>query len=49
MWGLLWTWKVMKELKEVRNCHSSFTKGILPGLAYTGITHHPRSPFDAKH
>lgn len=28
--------KVMEELKEVRNCHASFAKGMLPGLAYTG-------------
>lgn len=28
----------MQELKEVRNCHASFAKGILPGLAYTGTS-----------
>ncbi|CAM9402372.1 unnamed protein product [Laminaria digitata] len=31
---------VMKELKEVRNCHASFAKGMLPGLAYTGLAAH---------
>ncbi|CAM9793354.1 unnamed protein product [Pylaiella littoralis] len=31
---------VMEELKEVRNCHASFAKGMLPGLAYTGLAAH---------
>jgi electron-transferring-flavoprotein dehydrogenase len=31
---------VGKELKEVRNCHASFHKGVLPGLAYTGLSAH---------
>lgn len=28
--------QVTEELKEVRNCHASFGKGMLPGLVYTG-------------
>lgn len=28
--------QVAQELKEVRNCHASFAKGMLPGLVYTG-------------
>ncbi|CAM9997588.1 unnamed protein product [Scytosiphon promiscuus] len=31
---------VTQELKEVRNCHASFAKGMLPGLAYTGLAAH---------
>ncbi|CAM9118633.1 unnamed protein product [Chrysoparadoxa australica] len=31
---------VMKELKEVRNCHASFKKGLLPGMVYTGLEAH---------
>ncbi|CAN0338592.1 unnamed protein product, partial [Discosporangium mesarthrocarpum] len=30
----------MQELREVRNCHASFGMGMLPGLAYTGLTAH---------
>ncbi|CAN0382185.1 unnamed protein product, partial [Scytosiphon promiscuus] len=32
--------QVTQELKEVRNCHASFAKGMLPGLAYTGLAAH---------
>jgi electron-transferring-flavoprotein dehydrogenase len=31
---------VGQELKEVRNCHASFHAGVLPGLAYTGLSAH---------
>eukprot|EP00903_Cladosiphon_okamuranus_P015085 g13953.t1 len=31
---------VAQELKEVRNCHASFAKGLLPGLVYTGLAAH---------
>lgn len=31
---------IYEELKKVRNCHSSFKWGMVPGLVYTGLSTH---------
>ena len=42
---------VTAELKEVRNCHAAFHKGLLPGLLYNGLSAHilkGREPWTLK-